>query len=57
MFDDNLFEYLLATDQIDDVLGTKTEKGKKQVLKPKLKVVKNDKEIKNKEVKKKNKKN
>lgn len=51
MFDDKLFEYLVATDQIDDALGTKNEKEERQSVKPKIKIVKNNNEIKNKAVK------
>lgn len=54
MFDDNLFEYLLATDQIDDVLGTKKVKKEYQIINPKVQVIKNNEENKNKEIKNKN---
>jgi hypothetical protein len=55
MFDDKLFEYLVATDQIDDALGTKKEKEGKQSVRPKIQIVKNNNVIKNRTIK--NKKN
>lgn len=54
MFDDKLFEYLVATDQIDDVLGTKKVKKEYQIINPKVQVIKNNEENKNKEIKNKN---
>ncbi|MFV0249720.1 MAG: hypothetical protein ACK5HP_01600 [Bacilli bacterium] len=55
MFEDKLFEYLVATDQIDDVLGTKKEKEERQLVIPKIKNIKCNNEIKSKAIK--NKKN
>ncbi|HPF82576.1 MAG TPA: hypothetical protein PLV83_00175 [Bacilli bacterium] len=51
MFEDNLLEYLVATDQIDDVLGTKKVKKEYKVVNPKVQVIKNNEENKNKEIK------